>query len=183
MGSGKGRRVDEANISAESNSAKARPWISSSDELTWRSRHLEAAAGEGSKAPRGHNSVEIAVSAPTGRFERADRLLRPQDFQRVARDGRRIASRQFVILMGPTRQTAVVGKRRLGVTVSRRVGNSVVRNRIKRAVREWFRRNRESLKGQVDLVVIARQSAQGLSKPEIGKVLGEMLFSSEKVRG
>ena len=51
---------------------------------------------------------------------------------------------------------------RVGSSASRRVGNAVVRNRIKRRVRDWFRRERESLPGNVDLVVIARNKASRL---------------------
>ena len=51
-----------------------------------------------------------------------------------------------------------IGYPRLGITVTRKVGNAVVRNRIKRAVRELFRRNRDLLTRPVDLVVHARPS-------------------------
>jgi ribonuclease P protein component len=71
---------------------------------------------------------------------------------------------------------------RLGVTVSRRVGNAVVRNRIKRGVREWFRRSRKGLEERVDLVVIARASARELSTQEISVVLDRMVFSPAEAR-
>lgn len=48
------------------------------------------------------------------------------------------------------------GPIRLGITVTRKVGNAVRRNRIKRLVREWFRQRRESVKG-LDLVIIAKR--------------------------
>jgi ribonuclease P protein component len=182
MNEGIRRHLDEANVSTESNPPKTGAWISGSDELPWWSRDLEAPASERAKAPRSHDSVEVAVFSRTGRFERADRLLRPRDFQRVARNGRRTASRQFVILMAPLRQTVAIEKTRLGVTVSRRVGNAVVRNRIKRAVREWFRWNRGRLEERADLVVIARQGAEELSTREITGILDEMMFSPERAR-
>lgn len=62
---------------------------------------------------------------------------------------------------------------RLGITVSRRVGNAVVRNRIKRRVREWFRRERGRLRHGIDLVVIGRSAAAELSWPEIRLALEE----------
>lgn len=51
---------------------------------------------------------------------------------------------------------------RLGVTVSRRVGNAVVRNRIKRRIREWFRRQSQQTTGAHDILVIARPAAARL---------------------
>jgi ribonuclease P protein component len=56
---------------------------------------------------------------------------------------------------------------RLGLTVSRRVGHAVVRNRLKRRIREWFLRHRSMLPTGVDLVVIARAPAARLSWTEL----------------
>jgi ribonuclease P protein component len=53
---------------------------------------------------------------------------------------------------------------RLGVTVSRKVGGAVVRNRVKRRIREWFRVRRASLGGGRDWVVIGRATAAGLDR-------------------
>ncbi len=49
-------------------------------------------------------------------------------------------------------------RNRLGLTVSRKVGGAVVRNQVKRRVREWFRQNRDQFP-EGDIVVIARPSA------------------------
>jgi ribonuclease P protein component len=54
------------------------------------------------------------------------------------------------------------GRARLGVTVSRRVGNAVVRNRVKRLVREVFRLNAAWFAPGRDYVVVARPSAAAL---------------------
>lgn len=51
------------------------------------------------------------------------------------------------------------GRTRLGITVTRRVGNAVRRNRIKRLVREWFRQRGDGL-GACDLVVIAKREIE-----------------------
>jgi len=48
------------------------------------------------------------------------------------------------------------------LTVSRKVGNAVVRNRVKRRIREWFRCARASFPGSLDIVVIARRQAAEL---------------------
>ncbi len=53
------------------------------------------------------------------------------------------------------------GSGRIGVTVSRKVGVAVVRNRVKRWIRECFRRQRGDFPSQLDLVVVARPAAAG----------------------
>ena len=64
---------------------------------------------------------------------------------------------------------------RLGVTVSRRVGNAVVRNRVKRGVREWFRQQRDELEKPLEVIVIARHAASELSAMEISNELNGLL--------
>ena len=57
--------------------------------------------------------------------------------------------------------------------MSRRVGNAVVRNRMKRRIREWFRHERQGLAECLSLVVIGRRGGVGLSPQEIGEQLCE----------
>lgn len=69
---------------------------------------------------------------------------------------------------------------RLGVTVSRRVGNAVVRNAVKRKIREWFRRvGREALIGS-DLVVIARPGAGALETGAIFRELSSLVEGARR---
>jgi ribonuclease P protein component len=84
---------------------------------------------------------------------------------RVQRHGARRQTEHFVIyaLSSPE-----FGRPRLGVAVSRRLGGAVVRNRLKRRVRECFRLNlRPIIPGETALVVIARRGAGGLETPTI----------------
>jgi len=55
--------------------------------------------------------------------------------------------------------------------VSRRVGNAVVRNHVKRRIREWFRAGRAELEQLIDFVVIARSAAAPLSAREVSQLL------------
>lgn len=171
-----GRRPDEADLSAESYSSETKSRVSRENALSRRTGDPEASSGQGSKATGRHNTREIGMVRRTGRFERADRLLNSRDFRRIGRAGERLATRHFVVLVGAGETLREAQRNRLGVTVSRRVGNAVVRNRIKRSVREWFRRSRGSLAAPVDLVVIARREAATLSAGGVGGVLNEMLF-------
>lgn len=87
------------------------------------------------------------------------RLRDPRDFQRVNRTGTRRASAHFVAVLAPPRGE---GAPKLGLAVSRRVGNAVARNRVKRRVREWFRCSRAGLPPDAEWVVIARAGAAEL---------------------
>ena len=92
------------------------------------------------------------------RFGRSARLKRSADFRRVTGRGKRISRRAFVLIRLPSQANT-----RLGVTVSRRVGNAVVRNRVKRRIREWYRQHQAELKITGELVVIARPQAASLT--------------------
>jgi ribonuclease P protein component len=79
--------------------------------------------------------------------------LRRSDFERAKQSGFRVSSALFIAVV-MRRQG---GERaRLGITVTRKVGNAVRRNRIKRLVREWFRLRSGGL-GPCDVVVIAKR--------------------------
>jgi ribonuclease P protein component len=55
---------------------------------------------------------------------------------------------------------------RLGITVTKKVGGAVTRNRIKRIVREYFRTNRDSIQGTLDINIIAKKAVAGLTHAE-----------------
>jgi len=74
-----------------------------------------------------------------------------------------------------TARGAEGGGPRLGLTVSRKVGNAVVRNRVKRRIREWFRRERDCFGGAWDVVVIARREAVGLDFEASAQVLSGLV--------
>ena len=64
---------------------------------------------------------------------------------------------------------------RLGLTASRKVGGAVVRNRVKRLLREWFRLHRHELRDDWDLVIIARRPPAGLDLKEVEEQLGQFV--------
>ncbi|UCH78189.1 MAG: ribonuclease P protein component [Candidatus Coatesbacteria bacterium] len=86
------------------------------------------------------------------RFPRAARLRRRRDFARVFRAGRAASRPEFVL-----HALAVPGEgRRLGVVCGRRVGTAVVRNRLRRRLREIFRTRPEVFRDGCWFVVVAR---------------------------
>ena len=113
------------------------------------------------------------MATGTGRFRPADRLRRAGEFQHVLRHGRRGTVPLFIVLAAPPPGPEPGRSARLGITVSRRVGAAVERNRIKRVVREWFRGTRGGLAPDADLVVIARSAANGRSSAELREALTE----------
>jgi ribonuclease P protein component len=109
------------------------------------------------------------VRAPLS-FAAADRLHRSAEFIRLQRSGVRFQSPHFVLYAG--RLEHEPGRSRLGVTVSRRIGDAVVRNRVKRRVREIFRTVvRDNLPAGTSIVVIARAGAGALATPAINDEL------------
>jgi ribonuclease P protein component len=99
-------------------------------------------------------------------FAPADRLHNSAEFRYLQRHGARAESSHFVLYAG---RFPGDDKSRLGVTVSKRVGVAVIRNRIKRRVREAYRLMlRAMLKPGISLVVIARAGAGELTSDAIG---------------
>jgi len=83
----------------------------------------------------------------------SDRLKKRYEFRQVQLNGRRIHTPHFLIVVHPN----TLRKPRLGITVTKKVGNAVERNRIKRVVREVFRRNRALFPPSHDVVFIAKR--------------------------
>ena len=88
-------------------------------------------------------------------MQRRSRLLRSADFDRTLRSGRRAASDYLALFVSDNE----VGRPRVGLAVSKKLGNAVVRNRIKRRLRELIRPLVARAKGGRDVVIVARSRA------------------------
>jgi ribonuclease P protein component len=104
------------------------------------------------------------------------RLSRSADFDRVFRQGRSHAGRELVLYVFPRGEA---DEPRLGLSVSRKVGGAVQRNRVKRLLREAFALDGGRLPAGTDAVVVARREANSLAEREgldgIRRALGELL--------
>ena len=92
-------------------------------------------------------------------------------FVEIQRDGHKIVGSAVLMFTHPQRSATEGGRARLGVTVSRRVGNAVVRNRVKRLMREVFRRNAAWFVRGRDYVLVARPAAAAL---DFGQMTSEI---------
>jgi ribonuclease P protein component len=116
-----------------------------------------------------------APSDKSQRFRRGDRLKKRYEFRQAQLSGRRIHTPHFLIVVQPN----ALQHTRLGITVTKKVGTAVQRNRIKRVVREVFRRNRQLFPRSHDLVFIAKRGATDI---DYGSLLSEVQRAAKKLR-
>lgn len=97
----------------------------------------------------------------------SESLKKYGDFQRVYKKGKSYANKYLIMYI--LEQDAQ--KNRIGISVSKKVGNSVVRHRLTRLIRESYRMSEEHFRRGFDIIVIARTSAKGKSYHEIESAL------------
>jgi ribonuclease P protein component len=86
--------------------------------------------------------------------------------------GRRLHTRHF----GITLMAAPLARPRLGLAVTKRLGKAARRNRVKRLLREFFRRHREKLPPE-DLIIMAKKGAADLDYRQVQEELSRALFT------
>lgn len=127
---------------------------------------------------RSKPTAKVTISNRSSAFPPSARLKKKKEFlavqDAVRASGRRLHSKHFLLLVNPS----VSKQSRIGLTVTTKIDKrAVVRNRIKRYVREVFRRVRQKLLEPVDIVVIARMHSQTLSFQEVQReLLGSLQY-------
>lgn len=86
-------------------------------------------------------------------------LRKNREFQRVYQQHRSLANRYLVVYVAPRAERT--DPSRIGISVSKKVGNSVVRHRVTRLIRESYRLHQALLKPGYDIIVVARPLAKG----------------------
>jgi ribonuclease P protein component len=103
------------------------------------------------------------------RFRRQERVRHRRDYDRAYQQGRRVSGRLIRLYSAPNG----LPHPRLGSTIGKAVGSAVVRNRLKRWIRETFRLNKEAFGDGFDYVVHVKPEAAAASHEELrGEILG-----------
>ncbi len=97
----------------------------------------------------------------------SESLKKNSDFQNVYKNGKSLANKYIVMYVLPNNKDI----NRLGISASKKIGNSVVRHRFSRLVRESYRLHENIFNSGLDIVVVARKSASSVSYAEIESAL------------
>jgi len=99
-------------------------------------------------------------------FKKEDKILKRREFLQLQRCGKKIQDSNFIVIYSEGR----FDKKRIGITASKKIGNAVKRNKIKRLIREHFRMNRDKIAEFMDINVIVKKRA--------GEISADMVFKS-----
>lgn len=100
------------------------------------------------------------------------RIKKNKEFQEVFQKGKSVANRQFVVYVMKKSDQPYF---RIGLSVSKKIGNAVMRNQIKRYVRQTFLELKDDVHIGIDLVIIARKPTSEMDFHEIKKSLIHVL--------
>ena len=167
--------LNEKDLSTKQHSPQTHAWISHSHEYDGRSGHTQTTPGQRSQTadradpPQASSTITAQAIRPT--FPKVARLLVRRDFLALQRRGKRRYCPHFVVVTAPAQE----GRSRLGITATRRFGNAVVRNRMKRILREFFRVRQRAITPAQDILVIPRAGAEQLTAAQVAEELGRAL--------
>lgn len=109
-------------------------------------------------------------------FLKTDRILKRHEFLELSKKGKRIKNKYVIVNYSP----GYTKKCRLGLTVTKKTGNSVQRNRLKRYVREFFRVNKSGFKYNWDMNIIVKNEAVNLTSEKLFLYLREVFKKIEE---
>jgi len=136
---------EQENVPTQYHQAQADPRLPGPDENPGRSGHHQASSGPGPQATDRLTMRSFALP-------RNSRLTKTGEFDRVYARGRRLHGPGFSLIYAAN----ALGHNRLGISIRKKTGNAVRRNRIKRIIREAFRLHRDLFPPRSDIVVTVR---------------------------
>ncbi len=113
-------------------------------------------------APEHNGSLERTTTRHDERFERRHRLRAAADFARIRQQGRRLNSQHLTLSFArcaPSADSSLAAPTRIGFSISKRVGDAVRRNLVKRRLREHLRRALWNIAPGWDMIITARPGA------------------------
>lgn len=111
--------------------------------------------------------------------EKEYRLAKREDFSKVYRYGKSAANHQFVLYYLPQPKLEHF---RFGVSVSKKVGNAVVRNRLRRMMKEIVRLNKEQMAPHYDYILLARKPVVEMPYAEMEKSLWHVVRKASLIK-
>ena len=96
-----------------------------------------------------------------------DSIKKTREFQKVYKKGKSFANKYLVMYILTNERT----ENRLGISVSKKVGNSVVRHRLTRLIRESYRLNKDLFIKGIDIVIVARTGAKDIDYSKVENAL------------
>lgn len=144
---------DEKNIPAQYPPSQEDSRLSCPNENQRREESSQKATPEGPQASGGLMDEGLRPR---------ERLKKKKDFLFLYQKGHRIKGKYFNVIYHENK----LGYSRLGIVVSRKIGKAVLRNKIKRWVRELFRRNKQLLPFPMDLLIVATQGIENITWDE-----------------
>lgn len=118
-----------------------------------------------------------------GSMNKRQRIKKNEDFQKVFKKGKSFANRQFVVYCLKQEEQVEQEAFRIGLSVSKKVGNAVTRVRVKRYIRQAFLELKNEVRQDMDYVIIARTQAATLDFHETKQSLQHVLKVARVYKG
>ena len=168
-----GALIDKENVCHEENISAEQPKKEENSRI--QGSHENRRRPESPQEPKGKRQ-EKTVCLMDERLRPHERIRKTKEFLALYKTGGRYRGRYFHIVFRPNS----LEFSRMAVVVSGKVGNAVVRNRIKRRLRALFRRNKALIRKPMDMIFIARWELAALSGPETAS---EFFSALDRVAG
>ena len=121
---------------------------------------------------KNYGIIVVVLLDGVGFLRKSFRVKKEKDFNAIFKEGESVANRRFVIYRLANSQEHF----RVGLSVSKKLGNAVMRNQIKRRIRHILIDHRNELVDNIDFIVIARKGVENLDYAELEKNLLHVLI-------